>query len=108
MVNLDIKFDSLHDVHQAYMPFILPAAIFIPVAETYPLGTEITLRYALPQSHEFTELQGVVVWVNPHGGCNGRPAGVGVKFVTNAQWHKVRFEDLLANPDYLSHLTFTM
>ncbi|GIU23397.1 PilZ domain-containing protein [Shewanella colwelliana] len=108
MVDLVINFDTLHQLYRAYMPFIQPAGLFVATTESHYLGQEISIAYQLPGSTVRHEFQGVVVWINPLGASGGRPAGIGVKIITDAPTHKHHIENLLSRELSSSDLTCTM
>lgn len=108
MTNLVVKFDSLQQLYRAYMPFIKPIGLFISCSESFPLGQEIKVSYQLPdgtQNHSFT---GSVIWINPLGASGGRPAGIGVKILSEPDFHKHQIEQLLSRQLASGDLTYTM
>ncbi|MBO1271378.1 MULTISPECIES: PilZ domain-containing protein [Shewanella] len=108
MVDLIVNFDTLHQLYRAYMPFIQPAGLFVTTTESHFLGQEMRIGYRLPGATGINEFQGVVVWINPLGASGGRPAGVGVKILSEAQEHKQRIENLLSRELASGDLTCTM
>ncbi|CAM2838290.1 PilZ domain-containing protein [Shewanella loihica] len=90
------------------MPFIQPAGLFVATTESHYLGQELTIAYQLPGSTVRHEFQGLVVWINPLGASGGRPAGIGVKIITDAQTHKHHIENLLSRELASGDLTCTM
>ncbi|GIU19841.1 PilZ domain-containing protein [Shewanella sp. MBTL60-007] len=108
MTNLVVKFDSLQQLYRAYMPFIKPIGIFVSCSESFTLGQEIQVSYQLPgdiQAHNFS---GSVIWINPLGASGGRPAGIGVKILTEPDFHKHQIEQLLSRQLASGDLTCTM
>jgi type IV pilus assembly protein PilZ len=108
MVDLVVNFDTLHQLYRAYMPFIKPAGLFIATGETHFLGQELTIAYRLPGSTLMNEFSGSVVWINPIGASGGRPAGIGVKIISDAENHKHHIEKLLSRQLASGDLTCTM
>ncbi|QSX32173.1 PilZ domain-containing protein [Shewanella avicenniae] len=108
MVDLIANFDTLHQLYRAYMPFITPAGLFVATTEPHFLGQDIKVGYRLPGSTGMHEFQGVVVWINPMGASGGRPAGIGVKIVSEAAEHKQLIENLLSRELASGDLTCTM
>ena len=108
MVDLVVNFDTLHQLYRAYMPFIQPAGLFVATTESHYLGQELTIAYQLPGSTVRHEFQGLVVWINPLGASGGRPAGIGVKIVSDASTHKHHIENLLSRELASGDLTCTM
>lgn len=108
MVDLVVNFDTLHQLYRAYMPFIQPAGLFVATSESHYLGQDLTIAYQLPGSTNKMEFQGVVVWINPLGASGGRPAGIGVKILTDAETHKQHIETLLSRDLASADLTCTM
>ncbi len=108
MVDLVINFDTLHQLYRAYMPFIKPAGLFVATTESHFLGQELTIAYRLPGSSNTRELRGAVVWINPLGASGGRPAGIGVKILTDPDEHKHHIENLLSRELASGDLTCTM
>ncbi|GIU36700.1 pilus assembly protein PilZ [Shewanella schlegeliana] len=108
MTNLVVKFDSLQQLYRAYMPFIKPVGIFVSCSESFTLGQEIQVSYQLPGgsvAHNFT---GSVIWINPLGASGGRPAGIGVKILSDSGFHKHQIEQLLSQQLASGDLTCTM
>ena len=108
MVNLECKFETLEQVCQAYMPFIFPMGLFIETSFQYRLGAELSISYFLPEALQSQTFKGSVIWINPEGGCDGRPAGIGLKPISDIELHKANFEKFLADKSKVSHLIFTM
>ncbi|GIU49699.1 PilZ domain-containing protein [Shewanella algidipiscicola] len=108
MVDLVVNFDTLHQLYRAYMPFIQPAGLFVATTESHYLGQELSIVYQLPGLTTKMEFQGLVVWINPLGASGGRPAGIGVKIISDASTHKHHIENLLARELSSSDLTCTM
>ncbi|KFZ38614.1 pilus assembly protein PilZ [Shewanella mangrovi] len=108
MVDLIANFDTLHQLYRAYMPFIAPAGLFVATTEPHFLGQEIKVGYRLPGATSVNEFQGIVVWINPLGASGGRPAGIGVKILSDAPEHKQRIENLLSRELASGDLTCTM
>ncbi|WP_335920708.1 PilZ domain-containing protein [Shewanella algae] len=108
MVDLTVNFDTLHQLYRAYMPFIQPAGLFVATTEGHFLGQEIQIGYRLPGSTHVNEFQGGVVWINPLGASGGRPAGIGVKILSDPESHKHHIEKLLSRELASGDLTCTM
>lgn len=108
MVDLVINFDTLHQLYRAYMPFIKPAGLFVATSESHFLGQELTIAYRLPGSTNTHEFRGAVVWINPLGASGGRPAGIGVKILTESESHKHHIETQLSRELASGDLTCTM
>ncbi|AZQ10844.1 MULTISPECIES: PilZ domain-containing protein [Shewanella] len=108
MVDLVVNFDTLHQLYRAYMPFIKPAGLFVSTSESHFLGQELTLAYRLPGATTVHQLKGVVVWINPVGASGGRPPGVGLKILSDADTHKHHIENLLSRELASGDLTCTM
>lgn len=108
MVDLVVNFDTLHQLYRAYMPFIRPAGLFVPTSESHYLGETLKIAYRLPGATTMYEFKGAVVWINPLGASGGRPAGIGVKILTEPETHKHHIEKLLSAELASSDLTCTM
>ncbi|ABV37253.1 type IV pilus assembly PilZ [Shewanella sediminis HAW-EB3] len=108
MIDLVVNFDTLHQLYRAYMPFIKPAGLFVATTESHYLGQELTIAYQLPGSTSKHQFEGVVVWINPLGASGGRPAGIGVKILTDPDTHKHHIENLLSRELASGDLTCTM
>ncbi|ABZ76933.1 type IV pilus biogenesis protein PilZ [Shewanella halifaxensis HAW-EB4] len=108
MMNLVVKFESLQQLYRAYMPFIKPIGMFVASAESFTLGQEIMVRYQLPSGSQHHEFKGSVIWINPLGASGGRPAGVGVKILSEPDFHKHHIEQLLSRELASGDLTCTM
>ena len=107
MANIKIEFDSLNQLYRSYMPFIKPAAIFIPTTNDHQLGDFLEIAYQLPDGVE-NQLSGSVVWINPTGVSGGRPAGIGIKIEADADEQRLQIEKLLASDLASGDLTSTM
>lgn len=108
MIDLVVNFDTLHQLYRAYMPFIKPAGLFVATTESHYLGQELTIAYQLPGSTAKHQFEGIVVWINPLGASGGRPAGIGVKILTDPDTHKHHIENLLSRELASGDLTCTM
>ncbi len=108
MIDIRVNFETLHQLYRAYMLFIQPAGLFVSTTETYSLGQELSVTYQLPDSPIQHEFKGMVVWINPLGASGGRPAGIGVKILSDASTHKHHIENLLSRELASSDLTCTM
>ncbi|MFV0597260.1 PilZ domain-containing protein [Shewanella sp.] len=108
MVDLVVNFDTLHQLYRAYMPFIKPAGLFVATGEAHYLGETLTIAYRLPGATTSNEFRGVVVWINPLGASGGRPAGIGIKIVSDPDSHKHHIEKLLSRELASGDLTCTM
>ncbi|GGI88751.1 PilZ domain-containing protein [Shewanella gelidii] len=108
MVDVVLNFDTLHQLYRAYMPFIKPAGLFITTSEAHYLGQELTISYRLPSTGNTHEFRGSVVWINPMGASGGRPAGIGVKILTEPETHKHHIENHLSRELASGDLTCTM
>ncbi|MBE8167482.1 MAG: pilus assembly protein PilZ [Shewanella sp.] len=107
MADIKIEFDSLNQLYRSYMPFMKPAAIFIPTNNSHQLGDFIDIAYQLPNGVE-NQLSGAVVWINPTGASGGRPAGIGIKIEAEADEQRLQIEKLLASNLASGDLTSTM
>ncbi|MCL1137131.1 PilZ domain-containing protein [Shewanella pneumatophori] len=108
MANLVVKFESLQQLYRAYMPFIKPIGMFITTTQSFTLGQEVRVSYQLPAMNQVYDFSGSVVWINPLGASGGRPAGVGVKILTEPDFHKHHIEQLLSSELASADLTSTM
>ena len=108
MERVSIRFENLHQLYRAYMPFIKPAGLFINMSKPLALGEGILVQYQLPEDNNFYQFSGSVVWSNPIGASGGRPIGVGVKIESDHQVHIQRLEKLLASELSSDDLTCTM
>ncbi|MCL1077346.1 pilus assembly protein PilZ [Parashewanella spongiae] len=107
MVDIKMEFKSLNELYRSYMPFIKPAAIFIPTHHSHHLGDFLEISYQLPNGSE-NQLSGTVVWINPIGASGGRPVGVGIKLETDSDEQRLQIEKLLASNLGSGDLTSTM
>ena len=108
MERVSIRFDNLHQLYRAYMPFISPSGLFINMSKPLSLGEQMLVQYQLPEDNNFYQFSGKVVWSNPVGASGGRPVGVGVKIESDEQVHRQRIEKLLASELNSEDLTCTM
>ncbi|QDF67296.1 pilus assembly protein PilZ [Shewanella sp. SNU WT4] len=108
MLDLSANFESREQAYKAYMPFIKPMGLFFETKVIYGLGDRLTVSYRLPGNPQIYESPGVVVWINPIGASGGRPTGVGIKLLHNAEMHKHNFDTLLSIDLGSSQLTSTM
>ncbi|MCE9684747.1 MULTISPECIES: PilZ domain-containing protein [Shewanella] len=108
MIDLVVNFDTLHQLYRAYMPFIRPAGLFVATTESHFLGEELMIAYRLPGTSSVNEFRGRVVWINPVGASGGRPAGIGIKMLSEPDSHKHHIEKLLSGELSSADLTCTM
>ncbi|GIU47898.1 pilus assembly protein PilZ [Shewanella sairae] len=108
MINLVVKFESLQQLYRAYMPFIKPFGLFVSCTDSYTLGQEVFVTYQLPGGTLEYDFKGTVVWINPLGASGGRPAGIGVKALSEPDFHKHQIEQLLSSELASGDLTCTM
>ncbi|BDM64683.1 pilus assembly protein PilZ [Shewanella sp. NFH-SH190041] len=108
MHQLAVKFDSIAQLYRAYMPFIRGGGLFVSSMEDFELGQAVSLAFSLPGDAQMRQVQAKVVWINPLGASGGRPAGVGVKLLTDAELHRDQIEKLLASELASGNLTSTM
>lgn len=108
MTNLVVNFDTLQQLYRAYMPFIKPAGLFIGSTESFSLGQSLSVVYHLPGLTERMQFEGIVVWINPLSASGGRPAGIGVKIISEPEMHKHHIEKLLSAELSSGNLTCTM
>ncbi|GIU07454.1 MULTISPECIES: PilZ domain-containing protein [unclassified Shewanella] len=108
MTNLVVKFESLQQLYRAYMPFIKPIGMFVSCSQSFVLGQELMITYQLPGTTQGHDFKGSVIWINPLGASGGRPAGIGVKILTEPDFHKHQIEQLLSRELASGDLTCTM
>lgn len=108
MVDLIIRFDTIQQLYRAYMPFVRRSGLFVATAEAYHLGDQLNISYHLPGESEAQQATGNVVWINPQGASGGRPAGIGIQFGAEEEYHKHQIEKLLSSELASGNLTSTM
>ena len=65
-------------------------------ATLLPMGTDVLLMIALPDSQTRTAVMGKVVWVTPKDNRDGRPPAIGIQFVHDRQGIHTRIQNLLS------------
>lgn len=91
----------------AYIPLFAAGGLFVPTAESYPLGSTVTVLLTLPDGAEHHTLVGRVGWINPPRVAGGREQGIGVRFpeTEDGSALRARIESLLGTS--LALRTFT-
>lgn len=105
---LQARFDNLHQLYRAYMPFITHGGLFIASNDTFTLGAKVKVSCILPDSDITTEFDGVVVWLNPLGAQGGRPVGAGIQISENDKQIRAMIETQLSSKLASVELTSTM
>jgi len=77
---LQLHIPDEQTLYSSYLPFLKHGGLFIPTDKNYKLGDEVFLLLTLLSDGEKMPVAGKVVWVNPKGVRDRRPAGIGVHF----------------------------
>jgi uncharacterized protein (TIGR02266 family) len=85
LVDLEVDYRADETFLFAYITDISEMGIFVQTNSPEPEGTRLNLCFRLPTELGGTlmELEGEVIWVNPHrpGDPDGRNPGMGIQFV---------------------------
>jgi type IV pilus assembly protein PilZ len=93
MVDIEVDYSANDTFLFAYITDLSAMGIFIQTNDPAPPGTHLNLRFR-GLSGQLLELEGEVIWVNPHrpDDSEGRNPGMGVRFCDLELWHR---EELL-------------
>lgn len=80
-VELEVHYRSAQEFLSAYTLNIGGGGIYIRTNQPLPLNREVHLRFTLPGVARVFNLQGLVVWTNPHPSRSSFPSGMGIKFM---------------------------
>jgi type IV pilus assembly protein PilZ len=76
--------------------------IFVHTIDPLPIGTQLTLRFAPPDTHEAFIVQGMVQWVNAVRPLHDNPnPGMGIRFVDLTPDDRERLVDTVRTIAYL-------
>ena len=85
LVDLEVDYRADETFLFAYITDISEMGIFVQTNSPEPEGTRLNLCFRLPEElgGAKMELEGEVIWVNPHrpGDTDGRNPGMGIEFV---------------------------
>ena len=79
-ISMLIEYANKETFLRDYSLNISGGGIFIITTNTFPLGTELLLRFSLPGIEKRFEVKGEVVWVRNYKEGDNRPPGMGIKF----------------------------
>ena len=77
---LNVRFETVDQLHQGYMSFIENGGIFIKTTEDYKVGDEVFMLVTLPDDTERHPVAGKIVWITPRAAVGNRVPGIGVQF----------------------------
>jgi uncharacterized protein (TIGR02266 family) len=80
-VEVEVHYRSAQEFLSAYSLNVGGGGIYIKTKEPLPLNHEVRLRFTLPSIARVFNLQGLVVWTNPHPTRSSFPSGMGIKFM---------------------------
>jgi type IV pilus assembly protein PilZ len=80
-VELEVHYRSAQEFLSAYTVNVSGGGIYIKTKEPLPLNQVVHLRFTLPGIARVFNLQGLVVWTNPHPSRSSFPSGMGIKFM---------------------------
>jgi type IV pilus assembly protein PilZ len=80
-VELEVHYRSAQEFLSAYTVNVSGGGIYIKTKEPLPLNQVVHLRFTLPGIGRVFNLQGLVVWTNPHPSRSSFPSGMGIKFM---------------------------
>jgi type IV pilus assembly protein PilZ len=80
-VELEVHYRSAQEFLSAYTLNVSGGGVYIKTKEPLPLNQVVHLRFTLPGIARVFNLQGLVVWTNPHPSRSSFPSGMGVKFM---------------------------
>ncbi len=76
---LNVRFETVDQLHQGYMSFIENGGIFIKTTEDYKIGDEVFMLITLPDDTERHPVAGKIVWITPRAAVGNRVPGIGVQ-----------------------------
>src|SRR5690349_8643321 len=83
LVDLEVDYASEENYLFAYITDISATGIFVRTTTPEEPGTQLNLRFQMPDDDEKIELEGEVIWVNPYrpGAPDNLHPGMGIRFV---------------------------
>ena len=94
---IDCHYQTLEDLHHAYLPFVQNKGLFIKTEKSYTLGDEVTLVIRLINETTVYQSPGKIIWIVPMGSHLPTPSGVGVQLMgSNHAIISTKMEALLA------------
>jgi uncharacterized protein (TIGR02266 family) len=78
---LEVHYRSAQEFLSAYTLNVSGGGVYIMTKEPLPLNQVVHLRFTLPGVARVFNLQGLVVWTNPHPSRSSFPSGMGIKFM---------------------------
>jgi type IV pilus assembly protein PilZ len=83
LVDLEVDYASEENYLFAYITDISATGIFVRTTTPEDPGTQLNLRFQMPDAHEKIEIEGEVIWVNPYrpGAPDNLHPGMGIRFV---------------------------
>jgi uncharacterized protein (TIGR02266 family) len=79
-ISMLIEYGSKEAFLKDYALNISGGGLFITTTNTFPLGTELLLRFSLPGIDKMFEIKGEVVWVRNYSDGDNKLPGMGIKF----------------------------
>jgi uncharacterized protein (TIGR02266 family) len=83
LVDLEVDYASEENYLFAYITDISATGIFVRTTTPEEPGTQLNLRFQMPDAQEKIEIEGEVIWVNPYrpGAPDNLHPGMGIRFV---------------------------
>ncbi len=77
---LEIYYEQMGDFFNDYAVNLSRGGLFINTLRPIPIGTEIKLRFAVPDKRDAVETSGRVVRIVDRNDSSGHPPGIGIEF----------------------------
>lgn len=78
---ISIRIKDKQALYLSYMPYVQGGGLFVPTTKDFNLGDELFLLVKLMDEREPLKISAKIVWLNPIGTSENRPAGIGVQFL---------------------------
>ncbi len=95
-VEIDVDLSSYGNYYLSKLANLSPGGAFIRTFSVYPIGTELTLRFRLPNDTQAIEAEGEVAWnYTQPGDTDANATGVGVMFTKLKPEDRERIESFV-------------
>lgn len=79
-VSLEVNYRTQGSFLVSYSRNLSKGGIFLETTHLLPIGTQLTLRFAIPGASEPIETEAKVMWIRPQALEAGLPPGLGLQF----------------------------
>ncbi len=103
LINLEVDYACEDTFLFAYITDISALGIFIRTMNPEPPGTQLNMRFTLPDDEVVLEAEGEVIWINSFrpGDFSNLNPGMGVRFIDLERQQKRRIRRLVRTIAYL-------